>query len=110
MTFDDELVLIEKVSSTNEIGDPVTTEIRTSVLCGVRSVRQSEHYAAAAHGLQPEIVFVINQYDYSGQKDVEYSGQKYRVIRTYKADKAKDFSDFENIELVCQGVVNRANA
>ena len=110
MTFDDELILIEKVSNTNDIGDPVTTEIRTPVLCGVRSVSQSEHYAAAAHGLQPEIVFILNQYEYSGQKEVEYEGHKYRVIRIYKINKAKDFSDFENIELVCQGVVNRANA
>lgn len=104
MTMDDELILIDKSYTTNAIGDSIPTETRTSILCGVQSVTRSEHYAAAARGLQPEIVFVVNQFEYGSQLEVEHGGKRYNVIRSYKPTKANDISDFENLELVCQGV------
>lgn len=108
MTFDHELTLIDVVHSENDIGDPITYEERTDVLCSVQSVTRSEHYAAAAHGLQPEVVFVVNQYDYNGQKYAEFENQRYQVIRAYKPRKAKGIGDFETVELVCKGWVNNA--
>ena len=30
------------------------------------------NYQAATHGLKPEIVFVMNKYDYEGEKQVEF--------------------------------------
>jgi len=53
---------------------------------------------------------VISKWDYDGEKEVEFEGKKYNVLRTYQAKKAKGLGDFETLELVCEGVVNRGNA
>lgn len=105
MTMDDELTLIDKSNSENDIGNVITTDILTTVLCSVRSIKRSEHYAAAANGLKPEITFVLNKYEYNGQKEVEFESVRYSVIRTFVPDKFKGIEDFETIELVCSGVI-----
>ena len=105
MTFDHEIKLISITYTENEIGDSIPDETDKAILCGIRSIARSEHYAAAAHGLRPEIVFVVNRHEYEGQRLVEFNLERYTVIRTYMPGKAKDISDFENLELVCQRVV-----
>jgi SPP1 family predicted phage head-tail adaptor len=105
VTFDDELVLIDKSYTKDEIGNMIDTEVKTSILCGVKSVSRAEHYAAATVDLQAEIIFVVNKYEYGNQKEVEHSQMRYKVIRSYIPDKAKTFADFESLELVCQGVI-----
>lgn len=108
MTFDDELILVELDYPQDDLGQSEETEIsRTPVLCEVLSVTRSEFFAGAQAGMQPEMVFVINKYDYTGQSRVEHDGKEYDVIRHYAPKKSKDLSDFETIELVCQGVANR---
>lgn len=104
MTFDDELTLIAITYTENELGDQIESESRLVVLCEELSVTRSEHYAAAQAGMRPEVVFAVNMYDYDGQQRVEHHGDVYRIIRHYKKKKSKDISDFETIELVCQGV------
>jgi len=111
MTFDYELTLISKQSVVNQIGDPVTTETRTDILCDVRSITRSEHYAAAAHDLRPEIAFIVNVYDYSGQQEVEFEGVRYSVDRTYRAKESDHHYEIDDLELVCSRMVNpHANA
>lgn len=105
MTFDNELTLVTITHTTNDLGDPVEVLTRRRVLCDVRSVTRSEHYQAAAHGLQPEIMFIVNTHDYEGEKVVEYDGRQYQVMRTYAPKQAKKFADFESVELVCAGRV-----
>lgn len=110
MTFDYELILIGSESGENDMGDPILIPTRKSILCDVQSVTRSEHYQAAANGLKPEIVFVVNKYDYEGEKQVEFEGKSYNVIRTYIPKRSRDIGDFETLELVCEGVVNIGNA
>ena len=116
MTFDHELILIGTEPGENELGDPILVPVRRSVLCDVLSVTRSEHYQAAAHGLKPEIVFVVNRYEYQGEKEVEFEGRGYRVMRTYRASQgpsaryAKQIGDIDAMELVCEGVVHGGNA
>lgn len=105
MAFDHELTLISVNSTENDMGDIIAMESRIEVLCDVESVTRSEHYSASANGLRPEIVFVLNQYDYNKQELVEFEGVKYRVIRSYKSKKSKRIDD---LELICEGAVNRA--
>ena len=110
MTFDHELVLVRIEAGENDLGDPITIRTKKPILCDVSSVGRNEHYQAAAHGLKPELVFVISKWDYDGEKEVEFEGKKYNVLRTYQPKKAKVLGDFETMELVCEGVVNRGNA
>lgn len=98
MTYDYELILIKESSTKkNKQGDDIPTETRKSVLCGKKSVARNEFYSAARAGLKPEIVFNMHNYEYEGEKKVEFKNQIYKVIRTYAAN-------FEEIELTCEKV------
>ena len=110
MTFDHELVLVRIEAGENDLGDPITIRTKKPILCDVMSVGRFEHYQAAAHGLKPEIVFVVSRWDYEGEKEVEFEGERYNVLRTYQPKKVNGLGDFETMELVCEGVVNRGNA
>lgn len=106
MTFDYELTLIKKVGYTeNDIGDSIPNKVNQVILCDIKSVTRNELYAAAANGLKPEIVFIINKHEYNGESEVEFESRRYSVLRTFTPKKTNSFSDFENLELVCQGVV-----
>lgn len=107
MTYDHELYLIGYETGENEYGDPVKVPVRRRVLCGRRSVTRSEHYQAAAVGLRPEIVLVINRHEYQGETELEFEGKRYRIERTYAAERARDVADFEELELVCVGLVGQ---
>lgn len=57
-----------------------------TVLCGLRSIGQSEFYEASARDFYPEMKFVLADYlDYDNEQLVEHNGQRYRVLRTYRA-------------------------
>lgn len=101
MTKDDELTLISTTYTENDMGDIIPVGVETVVLCGVQSVTRAEHYSAAANGLKPSIVFVLNKFEYEGQKDVVYEGGRYNVDRSYSPKSYKGIEDFEDIELVC---------
>ena len=106
MTYDLELTLISTTYTENEMGDMIPVETTLVVLCDVQSVTRAEHYSAAANGLKPSIVFVLNKFEYEGQKDVEYEGIRYNVDRSYAPKKSKGIDDFEDIELVCSAPIN----
>lgn len=93
--YNHELTLIGEETVYDEYGIPKKEEKRTTVLCKVQSVGRNEFYGAATSGLKPEVVFIIHGYEYNGEKEVEFEGEKYRVIRTYS-------TDFEEIELTCE--------
>ena len=111
MTFDYELSLLSFTYSDNDIGDSIKGDpVVVDVLCDVQSVKRSEHYAADANGLKPEIVFIVSIYDYEGQKKVMFDGKTYNVIREYRPRKSKNISDFETLELICEGAVNHGSS
>lgn len=103
MLFRDVIKLISYTTTENEMGDTIEVPTERQVFADKQSVRQSEFYQAAATGLRPELMFVVRTIEYNGETRLKYNGKEYSIIRTY--DK-----DGELTELVCQGVVNRANA
>lgn len=108
MMFDDELTLIKITHTTNDMGDSLEVEDRTNILCSLQSVTMSEHYQAAKHDVKPEIVFVINKYDYDNQQQVEYDSNKYRVVRSYmpksgQSSRNQSIDYLDKLELVCEG-------
>lgn len=98
MTYDYELTLIGYETEYDEIGQEINVPVERKILCGVKSIIRNEFYAAAQTGLKPEITFIVHNFEYNGEKEVEFEGQKYRVIRTYLANS-------EEIELVCEKVL-----
>lgn len=98
MTYDYELTLIGYETEYDEIGQEINVPVERKILCGIKSIGRNEFYAAAQTGLRPEITFIIHNYEYNGEKEVKFEGQKYKVIRTYS-------TDFEEMELVCEKVL-----
>lgn len=99
--MNDILYLIATTNGVDEYGDHSITYTRRDVFCRVASIGQKEFYQAHAVGLQPEIKFVLADYlDYNGESLVEYDGQMFRVLRTYRTG--------QELELVCYREVNPA--
>ena len=95
------LTLIHRIHGVDEYGDPAITETRRVVFCRQASIGQKEFYQAHAVGLQPELKLVLADYlDYNGEQLVEYTGQLYRVLRTYRTG--------QELELVVYREVNPA--
>ncbi|WP_031517593.1 phage head closure protein [Desulfofalx alkaliphila] len=106
MTYDHELTLISHTWEENEIGVQIPVETKTTVLCGLKSISRDEFYSAAVTGLKPAMVFVIHEYEYNGEREVEFEGARYKVIRTYRGGMARQGSRlaFDEMELTCERV------
>lgn len=99
--MNDILTLIQQAQGVDEYGDPMVTETSREVFCRMASIGQKEFYQAHAVGLQPELKLVLADYlDYNGEQLVEYDGQRFRVLRTYRAG--------QELELVVYREVNPA--
>ena len=73
------VTLIKRTPGTNTIS---TRE----VLCGLRSISQTEFYQANAQDIHPEAKFVlVDHLDYDGETLLDHNGTRYRVLRTYRA-------------------------
>lgn len=95
----DVLTLIRQETTVDEYGDPVITETRREIFAEQMSIGQKEFYQAHAVGLQPEIKFKLADYlDYENEPCVEHTGQRYRVLRTYRTG--------QELEIVCYREVN----
>ena len=59
---------------------------RREVLCGVRSIGMKEFYSAHSTDFRPELKLVLADYlDYNDETLADYNGQRYRILRTYRA-------------------------
>lgn len=96
------LYLVTETNAKNDMGDNITTVDKWLCYCNKKSIRQSEFYQAQATGLKPELAFEVRSIEYEKEEKLEFNGSDYNIIRTY--DKG------EIIELICEGVVNSANA
>ena len=94
--------LISYTDTVNEIYDPIKTATKRKVYAKKESIGQAEFYQAAAQGFRPEIKLVVRKKSYQGELAIEYDLKTYDIIRTFEADP-------EEIELICQGVVNNAS-
>lgn len=85
--FNDELILIKKNYSYNEAGDKEAQEIRTTILCEVRSSTRAEFYDYGDNENRPEYVATINTCEFNNEKLAEFRGNEYRITRVYEVDR-----------------------
>lgn len=76
--------LVSESYSQNSRGSVIVTESTKQVYCQVNSVTASEFFEGGRNGLNPELRFTMFSYDYSGEKIIEYLGDRYTVYRVYK--------------------------
>lgn len=99
----DVIDLIGEAPEAHGVFDTVT-ETKTQVWCTIRSVTRSEYYQAKSAGIEPQVVFRLEaDFDYHGEKIVEWNGHRYRVIRAY-------FGTQDWIELTCELATNDREA
>ena len=94
----DVLTLIRLETTLDAYGDPVITEIPREVFAEQMSIGQKEFYQAHAVGLQPEIKFKLSDHlDYENEPCIEYTGQRYRVLRTYRTGQALEITCYREV-------------
>lgn len=86
MTRINKIALITETTTTDAIGQPVASESKTELIAEVQNVSQSEFMQGKQDGLSPAFVFHVSVFGYSGQKILEYNGDRYSIYRTYQAD------------------------
>lgn len=91
-------ILIAESPSTNGVGDTICEETRTEIFCNKKSIKRAEFYQAASSGFKPEVLLEIYNFDYNGEKKVEFENKVYQIIRTYEPDS-------EIIELTLEAAV-----
>lgn len=94
-------LLKEQTEGRDEVGNPITNEVKRELFAEIKSIGQSEFYQAAISGHRPEAKFIIADYlDYQGEGILEYAeyggarAQRYRVIRTYRTG--------NELEIICR--------
>lgn len=94
----DVITLIEQTRGVDDYGDPVITESARDVFAKLGSIGQQEFYQAHAVGLKPEIKFVLTDYlDYEGEDLVQYEGQRYRVLRTFRKGQELEITVYQEV-------------
>lgn len=81
--MDDLIYLIALSYSQDEIGQVVASERRTPVWASIQSIGRSEWMQAGQQGLNPSLMVSTPMVNYNGEEQVEVSGKKYAVYRTY---------------------------
>lgn len=95
MNYNYKLTLIGGTQAVDDYGNYYLKESESVVYCDLRSVTRAEFYSSAQAGLNPTHIFIINDYEYNGESEVEFMGDRFSVIRTYRTDN-------ETIELTCE--------
>lgn len=83
MEYTEIIYLISKIEEVDEIGN-YTTSSETSKKCYAKkqSVKTNEFYNAIEAGFNPTIELVLKRLNYCGEKELDYNGVRYSIIRT----------------------------
>lgn len=82
-----DVTLIDETVSRDDIGQEVITETLTTIQADRESVSRSEFYQAANTGLKPELVLLVHEFEYGGQRLMKFDGGYYTIIRTYTVER-----------------------
>ena len=93
-----DVTLITESITYDSIGQEIKTETETTIQADLSSVVRNEFYQAAQAGLKPEWVFLVNEFEYGGQKLVKFDGDRYAVIRAYHLER----DGMAMVELTCE--------
>lgn len=79
--YNHELTLIGYEIKEDKIGNETKIPIEKNILCKIVDIGQNEFYNAKVSGLKPEIKFIIHEFEYGGEKEVIFKGERYEVLR-----------------------------
>lgn len=75
----------EEETGRDQYGNPIVEKTEREVFCQILSVTRSEFYAAANADIVPRFIVRLQEaLEYQGEKIVEFEGENYVVLRTYR--------------------------
>ncbi|MDY4128695.1 phage head closure protein [Peptostreptococcus porci] len=84
VTFDQ---VIELVGDVEYIMDDEFNELaiedKVEVFCNVKSVNRIDFYNAGNVGLKPSLIITMHNFEYNGEKQIIFDGNKFEVLKTY---------------------------
>lgn len=81
--YSTECKLLSTLYVTNSIGVQTETTTETVIpIMKVEDVYSNEFYQAASQGFKPELRLRTSSLNYNGEKELEYMGKIYSIIRT----------------------------
>ena len=91
----DTVVKLIAISTTkNDFGEDIDTEVETTVFASLQDVGRAEFFKAAELALAPQFIARTAAINYSGQRILDYGGQRFAIYRTYL--------DGDYVELYCE--------
>ena len=73
--------------------------IDRDVFCRIQSIGMNEFYQAYAHGLKPEIRFILPDVDeWENEATIFYNGTEYSVLRSYV--------NGNELEITCESIID----
>ena len=73
--------------------------IDRDVFCRIQSIGMNEFYQAYAHGLKPEIRFILPDIDeWENEATIFYNGTEYSVLRSYV--------NGNELEITCESIID----
>lgn len=96
MEYTEVIYLISQRKEEDDIGNYITSSNSSKkIYAKKQSVKTNEFYNAIQVGITPSIEFVIKKSNYSGEKEIEWSGDTYQITRVIEPKNKFD------IVLVC---------
>jgi len=83
---DDIIFLISNTIIEDGIGNQIPQEALREVFCNIDSISQTEYFQASQAGLKSQLKIIIFEFDYNGEKIVEYNAKRYSIYRTFLRD------------------------
>lgn len=82
--MDDVLTLISADSwKVDSVGNQIAATSKREVWARLESISRAEFAAGGEQNLKPKLMAIVCQFDYEGEEEAEYNGNKYRIYRTY---------------------------
>lgn len=81
--FNKTIELVGATLTQDGLGQMVETPIYRKVYAKLKSVPQSEFFAAGQTDIKPSACFVVRTGEYDGEKKIRYNGAIYSIYRTY---------------------------
>ena len=85
MARDHVAYLISKSYEADALNQLIPVDHKREVFCTIKSLQQSEWFAAGNAGLKAKFRIDVFSDDYAGETQVEVDGVRYEIYRTYQA-------------------------
>lgn len=78
--------LVGKTYISDAIGNMTEQETITNVFANLKSISAKEFFDGGQNGLKPDKKFIVREFEYNEQNEIDFDGVRYSVYRTYSKE------------------------